>query len=203
MAAPPQLRNAYRPRRSAPRELVERVRERLDVKELLFLKAFPPQWGDQRRLNRIAGFRFPRLSHLLVGLYRIEAHHFGGRVEIVRIQLCDMPHGDPWRRRPYLICPDCGNRRNRLYFHKGKGLSPDHFACRRCHGLGYRSQQSSKKQRWLTHDDRDLWRLEHERILAKTRRRIEERRRRRPRPRGEVNKRYDSAYIRAPVNWLT
>jgi hypothetical protein len=203
MAAPPQLQRAHRPRRSSPRQLVERVRERLDIKELLFLKAFPNQRLEQGNRNRIEGFRFPWCRRLVVSLYNIEVHHFNGRVEVVGVKLYDMPHGDPWRRARWLVCPDCGKTRRRLYFHRGKGLGPDHCACRRCHDLGYRSQQSSKKQRWLTRDDRDLWRLDHKPMHKKKRQDILERRRQRPRPRGEVNKRYDSWNIRVPVNWFT
>jgi|SRR5215467_4419129 len=112
MAAPPQLQRAHRPRRSSPRQLVERVRERLDIKELLFLKAFPNQRLEQGNRNRIEGFRFPWCRRLVVSLYNIEVHHFNGRVEVVGVKLYDMPHGDPWRRARWLVCPDCGKTRS-------------------------------------------------------------------------------------------
>jgi hypothetical protein len=43
--------------------------------------------------------------------------------------------------RPWFGCPACSNRCAILHFHDG------HFRCRKCHGLGYRSQVEASSER--------------------------------------------------------
>jgi hypothetical protein len=49
--------------------------------------------------------------------------------------------------RPWFICPGCTQRCGKLYYHQNS------FRCRKCHGLGYRSQlvASGERPRLIAH----------------------------------------------------
>ncbi len=46
-------------------------------------------------------------------------------------------------KRPFFVCPSCGNRAVKMY------LSDAHFLCRKCHGLAYESQREKIYDRML------------------------------------------------------
>jgi len=201
MAQPPQLARACRIKRSSPHPVVEEVRDRcLDIHVLLALEAFPSQRQQEqsRRGNSLGGFRFYYLRDLIVHDNLIEVCRFDGRIERIYVEW--RPAGLR-RGQPRLICPDCGKSYEKLYFHAGKGLAPDHFACRNCHGLGYACQQCSSRQRKLLRGDRYDFDLEHKPRRKKKNDEIKARRSKLPQ--GTLSKRLSSWRVRTPLNWLS
>jgi hypothetical protein len=180
-----------------PRLTVENVPHRLDVHELLKVKAFPDQRQPSRR-NTIGGWRFLCVKHLVVSLSHIEVHHHGNRIQRIPVRWYCSPLGDAWHQSPLLVCSRCGHARRTLYFQTG------HFACRVCMGLSYASKQCSAEQRPLLQRLRIEHRLQHSPYMQKkTRRYWEARLHALPKSRARVTKRLSSLRVQLPLGRWT
>jgi hypothetical protein len=137
---PPQLRNAKRPKRSAPRPIAEQLR-RIDISDLCRLDVFPDQNHWQERWNLEMPFRFPFVKSLGISRQNIEANHHTGYNQIIQLRWCKTGFGGNWRSRPLFICNNCGRSTTKLYF--------CHFnlVCRRCANAVYASQVCSREKR--------------------------------------------------------
>jgi hypothetical protein len=80
-----------------------------------------------------------RLNGLWTIYGGIEVHHDSGRVEQIRIDWTPCFN----TRRPWLICPTCGERAQRLYNRGGGG-----YRCRPCCKAVYQCQMISTRKRW-------------------------------------------------------
>jgi hypothetical protein len=179
-----------------PRLTVEDLKDRLSIRTLLRLRAFPPQ----RQLSRVnyieAPFRFPFIRSLRVGLTFIEVRHHSGRIQTLGVRWISTGHvGDVWHRRPLLVC-NCGKAAQRLFSVNG------HVACRHCLNIPYASDQCSKGQRQLLKRKRIEFRLEHQSMYRRKRRRYETQLQALPKPdRARLSQRYD-VNVLMPVNWI-
>src|SRR5215467_9322989 len=176
---------------------VDLAPHRLDIRELIFLKAFPDQRHDRRK--PLGGFRFPYLNHMVISLTNIEIHHHCGSIQNIAVRWYRTGFGSIWQRRPRLICPDCRKARDRLYF----DARSIHINCRTCQGLRYASHQSSTGQRILLRRARIQTRLDHSPgMMKKTRRRWEARLRALPVPKRNLTKRLSHPRMSLPLNWI-
>lgn len=67
-------------------------------------------------------------------------------VESVECEVNAPTHGEPAvGHRYYWLCPECGERRHKLYFPPTHGAG--RFLCRECHGLAYQSSRISGNPR--------------------------------------------------------
>jgi hypothetical protein len=199
---PIQLRRAQRPRRTELRATVERATGRLDVAALLQKKAFN-QWEDDRG-KPLRDSRFSFVKRLVVAsAWSIEAHHYDGHIQAIGVKWCPTGYGGILHQRPLLLCPDCGNARQTLYFRLRSLHGLGHLACVKCQDLSYVSRQSSRDQRPLVRGDRIKTRLAHSPGMHRTtRRKLEWQLRALPKRRGRITKRLDHYRVRSPLSWL-
>jgi len=139
MAMPRQLARAKRPRRSEPRPLVEQLK-RLDIADLCRCNVFPDQTKWHVRNYFEAPFRLNFVKNLVISLQTIEANHYSGYNQIIRLRWCRTGFGGNSRPRPLFIC-QCGRSVTKLYFRHSN------LACRRCVGATYASRVCSKNLR--------------------------------------------------------
>jgi hypothetical protein len=140
MAMPPQLARAKRrPKKAGPRPIVEQL-PRIDIADLCRFRVFPDQsnWHARHRLEM--PFRYPFVKNLVISLQTIEANHYSGYIQSIRLRWCRTGFGGNCRPRPLFIC-NCGRSVKKLYF---RHLN---LACRRCCNATYASRVCSKRQR--------------------------------------------------------
>jgi hypothetical protein len=131
MAAPWQLRNAKRrPKDFGPRPIVEQLL-RIDIGDLCRFRVFPNNWRERWTLE--LPFRYPFVKNLVISLAAIEANHYSGYIQSIRLRWCRTCFGGNYRPRPLFIC-HCGRSVTKLYF---RHLN---LACRRCTNALYASQ---------------------------------------------------------------
>src|SRR5262245_43367127 len=137
---PWQLARAKRPKRSAPRPLVEEL-PRLDIDDLCRWHAFPSQYEAHKSHYLEVPFRYPFLKNLIIALDAIEANHHNGYTQIIPLHWIKTGFGGNNRPRPMLSCTNCGRAVRRLYCKYAS------LKCRRCADATYASRACSKNQR--------------------------------------------------------
>jgi hypothetical protein len=138
MAMPLQLARARRqPKKTGPRPIVEQL-PRIDIGDLCRFRVFPNNWRERWTLE--LPFRYPFVKNLVISLAAIEANHYSGYIQSIRLRWCRTGFGGNYRPRPLFIC-HCGRSVTKLYFR--------HFnlACRRCTNALYASQVCDKHSR--------------------------------------------------------
>jgi hypothetical protein len=139
MAIPPQLARAKRPKRSAPRPLVEEL-PRLEIADLCRFGAFPNQTNWHARYLLELPFRYPFLRNLVLSLQAVEANHHSGYNQTIPLRWIRTGFGGNSRPRPLLIC-QCGRTVTKLYFRHAN------LACRQCCNATYASRTLDKRTR--------------------------------------------------------
>src|SRR5262245_32642920 len=196
------MRKAF-DRRTGRRRVVEDVKDRLDIRELISLGAFDQR--NQRRQKRLAGDRFLCVNHLMTSAWGIEAHHLSGNVQHIGVTWHNTGRGPNgrgsiWHRRPMLTCPDCNHARWYLYF--DAGLTAGRYSCYKCLGLSHVTHQCSRGQLPLVRGWRIDTRLDHSPGMRKeTRRALEWKRRKLPQRRARVTERLAHPRTKIPLNW--
>jgi len=160
MPMPPQLQNAKRPKRAAPRPLAECL-PRINVNDLKIPK----------RLNAVVtvpwiSFKYPFVSAARLSANMVEFAH-SGRIQSFRLKWIKTGYGLP---RFAFVC-QCGRPVISLYLHHGN------LACRRCCNAIYASQvldqasrpalQTHRIQTFLKHKP-SLWHRTRQRLQARS-----------------------------------
>src|SRR5262245_43559096 len=145
MTMPPQLARAKRrPKKAGPRPIVEQL-PRIDIADLCRFRVFPNNWRERWTLD--LPFRYPFVKNLVISLSAIEANHYSGYIQSIRLRWCRTGFGGNYRPRPLFIC-NCGRSVKKLYF---RHLN---LACRRCCNATYASRVCSKRQRLILQANR-------------------------------------------------
>src|SRR5262245_30628007 len=131
---PWQLRNAKRPKRSEPKQLVE-LTPNISIGDLCRLRVFPN--NNYERWTLEMPFKYPFVKHLVISRQTIEANHHLGYTQRIGIHWIRTGFGRP---RPVFIC-QCGYGVRRLFFRHG------HLACKDCYKLTYASRVLDKRTR--------------------------------------------------------
>jgi hypothetical protein len=156
MAMPPQLARAKRPRRSAPRPLVETL-PRLDIIDLCRWKVFSSQYDWHKAHYLEAPFQYPFVKSFVIALQTIEVNQHSGYIQPIPLRWCRTGFGGNQRPRPLFIC-NCGRSVRRVYFKSGR-LS--------CCGATYASRACSKRLRPILQAKRLQFFLEHKSGMSK------------------------------------
>jgi hypothetical protein len=137
MPAPTQLREAPRPKRYSPRQVLEELPS-LDCRWLARKKLFPRDHSN-RRYN----FEFinPAIRWLTLAPRAAEIVLPTGQAQLIPINWLPI-YGVCKAMRPSFECPGCGHNAFKIYYRDG------YFAgCYRCINVPYASQQRSRKGR--------------------------------------------------------
>src|SRR5262245_55790383 len=99
MAMPPQLARAKRRPKDRPRPIVEQL-PRIDIADLCRFRVFPDKtnWHARHRLEM--PFRYPFVKNLVISLTVIEANHYSGYIQSIRLRWCRTGFGGNYRPAP-------------------------------------------------------------------------------------------------------
>src|SRR5215472_5977136 len=117
-------------RPSQPRRTIEDASRYLDIGDLLRLEAFDQHHPDRKKSLRTLKLSF--LDRLVVSCFYVELHHHNGTTQKILVRWVGTGFGNVWQRRPFLVCPRCFKRREKLY-PEPAGL----FLCRKCLNIPY------------------------------------------------------------------
>lgn len=93
---------------------------------------------DQKGLRMTAALQYEE-SLLRISLNQYSPQ-LSGFYDVYEVPLAVAKAGSAGTRVVF-ICDDCGSARDIIYLH------PNHWACRKCHGLNYRSQYMPQEQK--------------------------------------------------------